>query len=130
MNAFLSKRIAVLERELLESREPTVVVIRGALPADQQPAIAQTVEQPNDSDSDDPSGCPLTDSDSASPTPPTSSRAPPLRTRRGLAFVQAPAESAERFYDRVLSEAGEAPFIVFGGLADQGEQPPIYRSEL
>jgi len=30
----------------------------------------------------------------------------------------------------VLAEAGEAPFVVFGGLQDQGELPPIYRSEL
>jgi hypothetical protein len=45
-------------------------------------------------------------------------------------FVQAEGESAERFYDRVLAEAGEAPFVVFGGLQDQGELPPIYRSEL
>jgi hypothetical protein len=29
----------------------------------------------------------------------------------------------------VLAEAGEAPFIVFYGLADQGDPPPIYRSE-
>jgi hypothetical protein len=32
-----------------------------------------------------------------------------------LSFVQGAGESAERFYDRVLAEAGEAPFVVFGG---------------
>jgi hypothetical protein len=106
MNAFLDKRIQVLERELLESREPTIVIIRGALPTDQQPAIAQTVDPTANDDSDDDSGCPLT------PLPPADRpiadglRSPtagtPLRQRRGLSFVQAEGESAERFYDLVL----------------------------
>jgi hypothetical protein len=145
MNAFLDKRIAVLERELLESREPTIVIIRGALPADQQPAIAQTVD-PIADDSTSDSGCPLTppaDRPIAdglrSPTATHGAtatgrygtrRSPPTTARRSLSFVQAAGESAERFYDRVLAEAGEAPFVVFGGLQDQGELPPIYRSEL
>jgi hypothetical protein len=124
-NAFIARRIDIIERALLASGEPTLVVIRGCLPDDEQPAIAQTVV--NDTAAGIGS---LSSPNANSGNPPPLSSSSPTRSRGSQAWRIDPSESRERFYDRVLAEAGGAPFVVFGGLQDQGELPAIYRSEL
>jgi hypothetical protein len=100
MNVSLIRQQLHAYREALKSvREPTIITVRGGLP-----------------DSDDQRGTAHT----VNPHNPD---------RASLSFVQGPSESVEQFRARVLAEAGDVPFIVFGGLEDRGDPPPIYRSE-
>jgi hypothetical protein len=100
MNAFLDKRIAVLERRLLASREPLVITIRGGLDSERT-ATAFSTSNP---DRDLSSG--YTSSASAG------------RSCSNRTWSQGPSESGERFRRRVLSEAGEVEFVVFSSLTD------------
>jgi hypothetical protein len=102
MNAFLDKRLAVLERRLFASREPLVIRVRGGLAEAEGTAIAfspSAVCQEQDP-----------------PSSPGGYRSNvPTGLHAYLTWSQAPSESGERFRQRVLAEAGDCEIVVFSG---------------
>jgi hypothetical protein len=120
-NAFLSKRIAVLQREWLEPLKPHIILVRGGFPPKQP---TPSPKQPT------PSGHAHTVHPALYDDLGQLFSRPMLQQKpRRQAWSQRPGESVREFWRRVLTEANEAPWIIFYGLDDQLPPKPAYSDD-
>jgi hypothetical protein len=139
MNAFFDKRLAVLERAWLEPRKPRIIIVRGGFPPDDDdeqppPIMSFNDDRPSITPTPKPRRTPSSGSGRAHTVHPQPQEGinfsrPSYRPVRSQAWSQRAGESVDDFYGRVLAEAGEVPFIVFYGLAEQGDLQPAYRDD-